>query len=413
LIWDKNMTQASEPEKDDIPKPAEDRMKQRRLWIILLVVCIAVIGAYVFLVRPATQQSKTTAQGSVNQIRGVAVAATQAIKGDMAIYLTGLGAVTPLNTVIVKTRVDGQLIEVRYKEGQSVNSGDLLAIIDPRPFEVQMAQAEGQMARDQALLKNATLDLERYQTLWQQDSVSKQQLDTQEALVRQYEGIVKADQGQIDSARLQLTYCRITAPVSGRIGLRLVDAGNIIHASDTNGLIVITQLQPIAVIFPVPEDNLQQVLRKLKVGERLVVEAYDREQKVKLAVGSLLTIDNQVDPNTGTVKFKATFPNSAHELFPNQFVNTRLFIDLKRGTIIVPSAAIQKGPEGTFVYVVKSDHTAQVRPVEVGETQGGEASINKGLSAGEFVVVDGAERLRDGARVELKGDSSGAPPKER
>ena len=226
---------------------------------------------------------------------------------------------------------------------------------------------------------------------------------------------MKTDQGQIDNVRLQLTYCRITAPVSGRIGLRLVDQGNIVHASDANGLIVITQLQPITVIFPVPEDNLQQVLRRLKTKERLVVEAYDREQKVKLATGSLLTIDNQVDPNTGTVKFRAIFPNTAQELFPNQFVNIRLLTDLKRGTIIVPSAAIQRGPQGTFVYLIKSDRTAQVRPVDVGEVQGGEAAISRGLSVDELVVVDGAERLRDGAKVDVKGDetSNKAPRKER
>jgi len=409
------MTFTQESEKRDIPKTADVGMKPRRLWTILFVVCcIVAIGVYVFLIRPA-MQSKTARLGSANQARGITVVAEQAKKGDMVVYLTGLGTVTPLNTVTVKTRVDGQLMEISYKEGQSVNRGDLLAIIDPRPFEVQLTQAEGQMARDQALLKNAAIDLERYQTLWKQDSVPKQQLDTQEALVRQYEGIVKTDQGQIDNARLQLTYCRITAPVSGRIGLRLVDTGNIVHTNDPNGLIVITQLQPITVIFPVPEDNLQQVLRRLKTGERLVVEAYDREQKVKLATGSLLTIDNQVDPGTGTVKFRAIFPNSAQELFPNQFVNARLLTDLKRGTIIVPSAAIQRGPQGAFVYVVKSDLTAQVRPVDVGEVQGGEASIKTGLSEGDLVVTDGAERLRDGARVDLKGDETNgkAPPKER
>ncbi len=408
------MTFTQEPEKHEIPNPTDAGVKKRHLWTILLVICIVAIGTYVFFIRPA-MKSKVARQGSANQTQAVPVAAAQAKKGDMALYLTGLGTVTPLNTVTVHTRVDGQLMEVRYKEGQSVNTGDVLAVIDPRPFEVQLTQAEGQMARDQAFLKNATLDLERYRTLWQQDSIPKQQLDTQEALVRQYEGTVKADQGQIDSARLQLAYCQIAAPVSGRIGLRLVDPGNIVHAADANGLVVITQLQPITVIFPIPEDNLQQVLPRLKTGERLVVEAYDREQKVKLATGSLLTIDNQVDPNTGTVKFRAVFPNNAHELFPNQFVNASLLIDLKRGTIIIPSAAIQRGPTGTFVYVVKSDHTAQVRPVDVGEVQGGQASIIKGLSAGELVVVDGAERLRDGARVDLRGDetSSKVPQKER
>ncbi len=400
------MTFAIESEKPDLPNSTDAGRKPKRWWKILLAVGIVAVGVYFFIVRPA-MKSKVDKQRSANQTRSVSVAAEQAKKGDLAVYLAGLGTVTPLNTVTVKTRVDGQLMEIRYKEGQTVEKGEVLAVIDPRPFEVQLAQAEGQMARDQALLKNAVLDLERYRGLWQQDSIPKQQLDTQEALVRQYEGIVKADQGQIDSAKLQLTYCRITAPVSGRIGLRLVDPGNIVHAADANGLIVITQLQPITVIFPIPEDNLQPVLKRLKKGERMPVEAYDREQKTQLAAGSLLTIDNQVDPNTGTVKFKASFPNTGHELFPNQFVNAKLLIDVRRGVVIVPSAAIQRGPQGPFVYVVKADRTAVVRPVELGEIQTGNVSIKSGLSEGELVVTDGAERLRDGAKVDLKGDETG------
>ena len=232
-------------------------------------------------------------------------------------------------------------------------------------------------------------------------------MDTQEALVRQYEGAVKADQGQIDNAKLQLVYCRITAPISGRVGLRLVDPGNIVHASDANGLVVITQLQPITVIFPIPEDSLPQVLARLKTGERLPVEAYDREMRQKLAVGSLLTVDNQIDPTTGTVRLKAIFPNEKNELFPNQFVNARLLVDVRRGATVVPAPAIQRGPQGTFVYVVKADRTATVRPVTVGEIQGGEASIKTGLSPGELVVVDGADRLREGTRVELRAQSGG------
>jgi len=305
----------------------------------------------------------------------------------------------------VRTRVDGQLMEVLYREGQIVNNGELIAKIDPRPFEVQLTQAEGQMARDVAQLKNAQLDLERYRILWQEDSVSKQQLDTQEALVRQFEGAIKTDQGQIDSAKLNLVYCRITAPVSGRIGLRLVDPGNIVHVSDANGLVVITQLQPITVIFPIPEDNLPQVLVRLKTGERLPVEAYDREMRQKLAAGSLLTVDNQIDPATGTVRLKAIFSNEKNELFPNQFVNARLLVEVKREVIVVPSSAIQRGPQGTFVYVVKADRTATVRPIDVGETQGGEASIKTGLSPGELVVVDGQDRLREGTTVDLRPQS--------
>ena len=406
------MTLENRNDGDETTKSSVKKARSRRRLIMAFAVLIVAVLAYFIIIKPAMQARKAD-QAAANQVRSVPVTAIPANKGDMALYLTGLGTVTPINTVTVKTRVDGQLMEVRYKEGQTMNTGDVLALIDPRPFEVQLAQAEGQMTRDQALLKNAQLDLQRYQVLWRQDSIPKQQLDTQEALVRQYEGIVKADQGQIDSARLQLTYCRITTPVSGRVGLRLVDPGNIVHASDANGLAVITQIQPITVIFPIPEDNLAEVLKKIKAGDPLAVEAYDREMKNKLADGSLLTIDNQVDPSTGTVKFKASFPNTKQELFPNQFVNARLLIDIKRGVVIVPSNAVQRGPQGTFVYVVKADKTANVRPVEVGEMQSGEASINKGLSAGEFVVVDGAERLREGAKVDIKGSEEKAPRKER
>ena len=331
----------------------------------------------------------------------------------MAVYITGLGTVTPVYTVTVRTRVDGQLMEVLFREGQMVERGDVLATIDPRPFEVQLTQAEGQMARDQALLKNAQLDVQRYRVLWEQDSIPKQQLDTQEALVRQYEGAVKTDQGQIDNAKLQLIYCRITAPISGRIGLRLVDPGNIVHAADVNGLFVITQLQPMTVIFPIAEDSLPQVLRKLNSGGQLPVEAYDREQKTRLATGSLLTMDNQIDPTTGTVKLKATFPNKGNELFPSQFVNARLLVEVKHDATLIPSSAIQRGPQGTFVYVVKADRTVGVRAVSVGDIQGGEASIASGLSPGELAVTDGTDRLREGSRVELKGQSDGTTPTER
>ncbi len=398
------MTLLSEVKEIDMPKRDRPVKSHRGWWILVLVVCLIAIGTYVFFIKPeeAAKKEQTPPPPAVP----VVVATSK--KTDFNVYITGLGTATPLNTVTVRNRVDGQLMEVFLQEGQIVKSGDLLATIDPRPFEPQLTQGEGQMTRDVALLKNAQVDLDRYRVLWEQDSIQKQQLDTQEALVHQYEGVVKADQGQIDSARLQLTYCRITSSIGGRVGLRLVDADNIVHASDTNGLLVIKQLQPIAVIFPIPEDSLPEVLARLKTGEHLPVEAYDREMKQRLAVGSLLTVDNQIDSTTGTVRLKATFPNENNELFPNQFVNARLLITVTRGVIVVPAPALQRGPQGTFVYVVKADRTATVRPISVAETQGGEASITSGLSPGELIVVDGADRLREGTRVELKDQSPGA-----
>ena len=398
-----------EAKKKDMSKGTRAGWLFRHWWIVLLVVCLIGVGAYFFFVKaqsPAAQKG----QGPVTPM--VPVVAAEAKKAGFNVYISGLGSVTPVNTITVHTRVDGQLMEVLYREGQIVSSGDLLARLDPRPFEVQLTQAEGQMARDEAQLKNAQLDLERYRTLWAQDSVAKQQLDTQEALVRQLEGTVKNAQGQIDSAKLNLVYCQITAPVSGRVGLRLVDPGNIVHATDTNGLVVITQLQPITIIFPIPEDNLPQVLARLKAGGPLPVEAYDREMRQRLAVGSLLTVDNQIDPTTGTVRLKAIFSNERNELFPNQFVNARLLVDVRRDATVVPSPAIQRGPQGTFVYAVKADRTATVRTVTVGEIQGGEALIKSGLSPGELVVIDGAERLKEGTRVDLRPQSGGTKENE-
>lgn len=341
----------------------------------------------------------------------VAVVTQAAKKSDISVYLTGIGTVTPLNTVTVRSRVDGQLMEVLYREGQTVSRGQLLARIDPRPFQVLLTQAEGQMARDQAQLSNARVDLQRYRTLWAQNSIPRQQLDTQEALVRQYQAAVRSDQGQVDSARLQLTYSRITAPCDGRVGLRLVDAGNIVHASDSSGLVVITRMQPMTVVFTIPEDNLPLLVDRMRGGRKLSVDAFDREQKRVLATGSLLTLDNQIDPGTGTVKLKAIFPNRDNELFPNQFVNARLLVDVRRDAITVPSAAIQNGPKGTFVYLVKGNGTMELRPVEKGESEGGKTAITRGLAIGEQVVVDGAERLREGSRVQVKqpGQAPAAP----
>lgn len=395
---------------DDTQDQPRKPSTHRRWWIGIAVLCITALLVYVFLIKGRSPAN--TKKSVAPALPPISVVTLPAKKGDIGVFLTGIGSVTPLTTVTVRSRVDGQLMEVLFREGQAVTRGQLLARIDPRPFEVLLTQAEGQMGRDQALLKNAQLDLQRYRDLWAQNSIPRQQMDTQEALVRQYEAAVRSDQGQIDSAKLQLTYSRITAPSSGRVGLRLVDAGNIVHAADANGLVVITRLQPITVVFSIPEDSLPQIMAKLKSGTKLAVDAYDREQKQKLATGTLLTVDNQIDPTTGTVKLKALFPNRNNELFPNQFVNARLNVEIKRDSVVIPSAAIQSGPKGKFVYLVKPDKTVEMRPIETGESQTGETAITKGLAIGEPVVVDGAERLREGSRVEVRepGKTAGKGP---
>jgi multidrug efflux system membrane fusion protein len=332
-------------------------------------------------------------------VRAVPVVAAEARQGNLGIYLTGLGSVTPSNMVTVRTRVSGQLVKIAFQEGQFVRKGDLLAEIDPRPFQVQLAQAEGQMARNQALLKNAQRDFERFKTLLARDMISKQEFDGQLAQIDQHEGTIKSDQAQIDNAKLQLTYSRITAPISGRIGLRVVDEGNMVQANDPNGLAVITQLQPIAVMFNIPQDDLPPVLKRMQAGQRLPVEAYNRDLKQKLASGTLLTIDNQIDPNTGTVRCKALFANDDNALFPNQFVNARLLVDTKQGAVIVPAAAVQRSPQATFVYVVKDGGTVESRNVLIGPSEGDDVSVDSGLSAGEVVVIEGVDRLQQGTKV--------------
>ena len=298
---------------------------------------------------------------------------------------------------------------VRYREGQFVHAGDLLAEIDPRPFQVQLEQAEAQLERDRALLANARIDLARYAALIKKDAIPRQQYDTQVATVGQDEGNVKADQAAIDNAKLQLVYCRITAPIGGRIGLRLVDPGNIVHATDTTGLLVITQMQPITVIFTLPEDDLLPVLSRLRAGERLPVDAYTRDMSRKLDSGHLLAADNQIDQNTGTDRLRAVFPNRGSALFPNQFVNVRILVQVKHNQVIIPSVAIQRGPQGTYVYVVKPDHTAEVRPVTVGISEGIRTSVSSGLSFGETVVIDGAENLQPGSKVTIRPEIPSGP----
>jgi multidrug efflux system membrane fusion protein len=380
-------------------------MKTRR-WLVVLAVVVC--GGYWMLSRFVLRQPTAAESAARSAPMAVPVEVASARQGDMPLYLTGLGSVAAFNTVTVKSRVDGQLVNVAFHEGQFVHEGDLLAEIDPRPFTVQLAQAEGQLARDQALLTNAKANLARFRDLIAQRIIAKQELDGQASLVGQYEGAVRADQALIDSAKLQLTYAHVTAPISGRAGLRLLDVGNVVHANDQNGLVVITQLQPIAVLFNLPEDNLPPVMKKLTAGEPLSVEAFDRAGQKQIATGSLLTVDNQIDQSTGTTRLKAIFQNEDGSLFPNQFVNVRLLLEVKKDAVIVPVTALQRGPQGTFVYVVKADQTVEVRPVTAGAGANADVLIDAGLAANEVVVVNGVDKLRAGTTVRVNTPGSDA-----
>jgi multidrug efflux system membrane fusion protein len=384
---------------------------QLRRWLagLLAVILLIVVGVYWLRTPSGDAQTSAKNRRSGSGALDVPVVTAKVQTGDLDVYLSGLGTVTALNTVTLNSRVDGQLDKVLYQEGQMVSTGQLLAEIDPRPFQVQLAQAEGQLVRDQALLTNAQIDLERYRTLFQEDSIPKQQLDTQESLVRQFEGTIKADQSQVDNAKLQLIYCRITAPITGRVGLRLVDVGNMVHAADTTGLLVITEVQPITLVFTLPEDNLPAVLARMKGKQQLTVAAFDREQKKLLATGTLQSIDNQIDPTTGTVKLKGIFANSDGALFPNQFVNARILIDTLHNVTLVPNAAIQRSPQSTFVYTVNRDNTVAAKNVEVKLTQGDQTAIARGLNPGETVVIDGVDKLQPGTKVVARTAEQGQP----
>ena len=403
------------PQTFDEPTTSTVPLARRRWpWIVAAVLVAAAAAGYWHWSRAPQAPTGPGAAGTGGRgdasARALPVVAAPARKGAIDVYINALGTVTPRNVVVVHARVDGQLMRVAFKEGQIVKAGDLLAEVDPRPFQVQLTQATGQLAKDQALLKNAQLDLERYQTLLAQDSISKQQVDTQAALVRQYEGTVQSDQGAIDSAKLQLTYSRVTAPISGRVGLRQVDPGNVVHASDANGIVVIAELQPVSVIYPIPEDSVQRVLARQATGEAIAVEAWDRDQKAKLATGKLVSVDNQIDTTTGTVKLKAEFPNTNLALFPNQFVNVRMLVDTLADATLVPSAAVQRGAPGTFVFVVKDDNSVTVAPVKLGPVQGETTAIASGVAPGAMVVVDGTDKLREGAKVELITREAQAAP---
>lgn len=390
----KSEAAASDPPVSDAPP----RASRRRRWP--WVVGVAVLALVAFLVLRSGKKGATQAAAArVQASRAVPVVAVPAKSGDMGVYLTGLGTVTAINTVTVRSRVDGQLIRVGFQEGQLVHQGDLLAEIDPRPFQVQLIQAEGQRGKDEATLANARVDLKRYQVLVQQDAIPKQQLDTQIATVNQLEATLKSDQGGIESAKLNLAYSRITAPITGTVGLKLVDPGNIVHANDPNGIVVITQLQPITIVFTIPADQLPAVQRQMKTGRKLPVEAWDRDLKKQLATGTLLAVDNQIDPATGTVRIKALFANVDGALFANQFVNARLLVDTLRNTVIIPTAALQRSPQTTFVWALKADSTVEMRNVDVQLTEGDATSIRKGVAPGEAVVTEGVDKLQPGTKV--------------
>ena len=392
-----------------IPVGAPARAQGKNRWGIFVVVLVLVAGGWWYLRSRGNQQSNNASAGVSANSAGlggapengvVPVVVATAHRGDLPVYFKGLGNVTAFNTVTVRSRVDGQIVKINFTEGQYVNQGDSLIEIDPRPFQVQLEQADGQLAKDQAQLKDVQIDYERYQLLFKDGVVPRQQVDTQQAQVGQFEGAIKADQAQIDNAKLQLAYSHITAPISGRVGLRLVDVGNIVHATDTNGLLVITQLQPISVIFTLPQDQLPQVMARMRSGAAMEVDAYDRDDTLMIAAGKLLTIDNQIDTTTGTYKLKAVFQNAKNELFPNQFVNVHLLIDTKKGVVLVPATAVLRGPKGMYVFAVDRSNRVKVKSITLAETTGSVSGITSGLADGDVVVIDGQDKLQDGSEVD-------------
>jgi len=380
------------------------KKRKHRWWVWLLALAVLAYGAYRLRKGMLAPQATTAAAPRARPARdysAVPVVAVQAIKGDIGVYFTGLGAVTPIYTIAVKSQISGYLTEVLYKEGQMVHKGDLLAQVDPRPYQVMQEQAEAGLVRDSANLENAKVDLKRYQTLVPLHAVPEQQLATQDALVKQYEGVVKADQAQIDTAKLDLIYCQITAPITGRVGLRLVDPGNYVTPMDATGLVVITQIEPISVIFPLNEFQLPAVMEQVRHGARLKVEADDPAMK-KIAEGWLATVDNQIDPTTGTVKLRANFDNRDGALFPNEFVNAKLLVQDKRGVTLIPTAAVQRNSQKTYVFLVKPDSTVTVRTITIDTVEGDESQVTSGLVPGDVVVMTGVDRLNEGTKVRVE-----------
>jgi multidrug efflux system membrane fusion protein len=397
--------------------PGSQGAAKGRWWVWLLLLVI-VAGGYWYYRGRNSQADAAAAGGKGPGGAGmgapggfvVPVVVATATKGDLPVFLNGLGNVTAFNTVTVRSRVDGQIVKINFVEGQNVTAGQALVEIDPRPYQVQLEQAEGQLAKDQAQLKDVQVDYERFKLLFKEGVIPKQQLDTQQAQVGTFEGAIKADNATIDNAKLQIMYSHITAPISGRVGLRLVDMGNMVHATDTNGLLVITQLQPIATLFSLPQDQLPQVMARMKKGAPITVEAYDRDNTTKLATGKLLTIDNQIDTATGTYKLKAVFDNAKNELFPNQFVNVHLLVDTKKIVVLVPTTAILRGPQGTYVFAVGSDNKVKIHVVALAETNGNITGVSSGLDAGDVVVTDGQDKLQEGSKVEPRQTSVPAAP---
>jgi len=386
------------------------RMKRLRTLLGIGFGLAVVAGAGWYISQSGSAPPARPPAGRFAAGAAVPVGVATAAKGEIPIVLRALGTVTPLHTVNVKTQITGQLTEVHFKEGQMVKQGDLLAQVDPRPYEVALQQALGQQQRDEALLKNAQMDLERYRKLVQQDSIARQQYDTQMSLVRQYEAALVIDQAQVDAARLNVTYTKIVAPLTGRIGLRMVDKGNYVTMGDASSICVIIQVQPISVLFTIPEDSLPLVRQRLQTGETLEVRVLDRSQKNELAVGRLDTTDNVIDLTTGTVKLRAIFDNADESLFPNQFVNVRLRVRVINDAVVIPAACVQYGSRGTYVYVVNAENQAKVRDVVLGPADGDRQSVASGLAAGEQVVLEGIDRLRDGRAVTLVGADGTAPP---
>jgi membrane fusion protein, multidrug efflux system len=403
-------------EDEAIPKPRrpapapiiETRTAGRVRIVVGLIVVVAVVaGAYLIYRLMSVGQPAPSARNQQLAAQPVGVATVG--KGDIRVVVNALGTVTPIATVTVQTQIDGQLQQVGFTEGQLVKQGDFLAQIDPRPYQLLQAQYEGQLAHDQGLLAQAQVDLARYQKLAEQNSIARQQYEDQVYIVQQYEGTVKLDQAQIDQQKLNVVYCRIVSPITGRVGLRLVDPGNYVQTASSTGIAVVTQMQPITVIFPVPEDDLPEIMPQMNAGTTLQVAAYDRANVKLLATGRVIALDSQIDTTTGTVKVRAQFDNPDYALFPNQFVNAQLLVKTLHDVVTVPSAAIQRGAPGTYVYVVNADDTVSVRPIKVGPNDGPMTAVNSGLSVGDRVVVDGTDRLRDGAHVTIPGAASPAP----